>query len=225
MPQFTTGRFGKSDRRSNETTPVANTIPKTCWPRLPACKPCCGKPLASKSNDLPGRRASSRGLWATGRPDPARFMKPKRIQLRRIKGWRMPPNTVKVCRPTKWGNPYIVGKDGNQLSCAFKFHVLMCGRMANDENKSMRDSAQKELAGKNLACWCKPGEPCHADTILAVANKWGRWSDDYRDPCLDCGNPVENRKDTWCKECQASGKPAGAVMVCVPQPPIDFIKP
>lgn len=146
-------------------------------------------------------------------------MKPKRIQLSRKKGWRMPPNTVKVCRPSKWGNPYIVGKDGNQISCAFKFHILMCGRMANDENKVMRDAAQRELAGKNLACWCKLDEPCHADTILEVANKWGRWADAYRDPCLDCGKPVKNREDTWCEECQAAGKPSGPVMVCTPQPP------
>lgn len=26
------------------------------------------------------------------------------------------------------------------------------------------------LAGKNLACWCKIGEPCHADWLLEVAN-------------------------------------------------------
>jgi hypothetical protein len=27
-----------------------------------------------------------------------------------------------------------------------------------------------ELRGKNLACWCKPGEPCHADVLLELAN-------------------------------------------------------
>lgn len=34
---------------------------------------------------------------------------PRRVQLSRRKGWRMPPNTVKVSRPTKWGNPHKVG--------------------------------------------------------------------------------------------------------------------
>lgn len=34
-------------------------------------------------------------------------MMPDRVQLRRTRGWRMPPNTVKVCRPGKWGNPEI----------------------------------------------------------------------------------------------------------------------
>lgn len=31
---------------------------------------------------------------------------PKRIQLRRTTGWRMPPNTVSVARPTVFGNPF-----------------------------------------------------------------------------------------------------------------------
>ena len=39
-------------------------------------------------------------------------MTPRRIQLRRTKGWRMPPNTVRVSRPSKWGNPYRVGQRG-----------------------------------------------------------------------------------------------------------------
>jgi hypothetical protein len=27
------------------------------------------------------------------------------------------------------------------------------------------------LRGKNLACWCPPGQPCHADVLLQVANE------------------------------------------------------
>jgi hypothetical protein len=26
------------------------------------------------------------------------------------------------------------------------------------------------LRGRDLACWCKPGAPCHADVLLAIAN-------------------------------------------------------
>jgi hypothetical protein len=32
------------------------------------------------------------------------------------------------------------------------------------------DDIRCDLAGKNLACWCKPGEPCHADVLLDLAN-------------------------------------------------------
>ena len=35
--------------------------------------------------------------------------KPIRIQLSRRKGWRMPPLTVNVARPGRWGNPYRAG--------------------------------------------------------------------------------------------------------------------
>lgn len=33
-------------------------------------------------------------------------MTPKRFQLRRTKGWRLPPNTVSVARPGPYGNPF-----------------------------------------------------------------------------------------------------------------------
>lgn len=26
------------------------------------------------------------------------------------------------------------------------------------------------LYGRDLACWCKPGDPCHADTLIELAN-------------------------------------------------------
>lgn len=26
------------------------------------------------------------------------------------------------------------------------------------------------VRGKNLACWCKADDPCHADVLLAIAN-------------------------------------------------------
>lgn len=31
----------------------------------------------------------------------------------------------------------------------------------------------ENLRGKNLACWCKPGDPCHADVLLELANRPG----------------------------------------------------
>lgn len=32
------------------------------------------------------------------------------------------------------------------------------------------DHIREELAGKDLACWCHPGDPCHADVLLEIAN-------------------------------------------------------
>ena len=53
---------------------------------------------------------------------------PKRIQLSRAKGWRMPANTVKVDRSTKWGNPFVVGLKGMTREGAMhSFLCLMAG--------------------------------------------------------------------------------------------------
>lgn len=95
-------------------------------------------------------------------------MKPVRIQLRRIKGWRMPINTVKVSRPTKWGNDFVVGDPGvpdRATACKLFRKALLAGKL-----KFSVADVHRELPGKNLACWCAD-EPCHATTLLELANK------------------------------------------------------
>jgi hypothetical protein len=70
----------------------------------------------------------------------------------------MPANTVKVDRTTKFGNPFIPGKP-----CAFssgrpvadKRHAFCIYRAVAPENVLLRVTARDELAGKNLACWCR----------------------------------------------------------------------
>ena len=39
---------------------------------------------------------------------------PRRVWRRRVKGWKMPENTVSVCRPGRFGNPFLVGPDRTQ---------------------------------------------------------------------------------------------------------------
>lgn len=96
-------------------------------------------------------------------------MTPVRIQLKRTKGWKMPENTVKVDRSTKWGNPYVVGMWRN-LTAADAVEQFR-------QHAPSRFTAEllAELRGKNLACWCalpRPGEPdiCHAAVLLYLAN-------------------------------------------------------
>ena len=103
---------------------------------------------------------------------------PERIQLRRTKGWRMPANTVKVDRVTFWGNPCRVGMfkgyDAAHAVADFERWIVRDLAVRSFEGVFGKpptlQAIRKALAGKNLACWCKPGQPCHADVLLRVAN-------------------------------------------------------
>lgn len=102
---------------------------------------------------------------------------PVRVQLRRIKGWRLPPNTLSVARPTKWGNPFVVGKPHpycrpDEIAEGHACASPMTREEAVEAFTALYWSPEElaELRGKNLACWCGPG-PCHADVLLELANR------------------------------------------------------
>ena len=103
----------------------------------------------------------------------------ERVQLRRAKGWRMPENTVKVDRSTLWGNPFLVGVDGTAAECVRLYEVLLaigpcltCKASTEAQLTARRHILKhfRELRGRNLACWCRLGAPCHADVLLKLAN-------------------------------------------------------
>lgn len=107
-------------------------------------------------------------------------MRPQRIQRRRAKGWQMPDNAVYVGRPTKWGNPFVVGQDGTRKDCLdlywyLVFHILCISKSAEHVEAQQRvrramNTDLRELRGKDLACWCPLDKPCHADCLLVIAN-------------------------------------------------------
>jgi hypothetical protein len=89
----------------------------------------------------------------------------------------MPPNTVKVDRGTRWGNPARVGFEARDAAEAVGLFTRMIDLNAgftttarNKVYKNTTEDIQRELGGRNLACWCRPGEPCHVDVLLAIAN-------------------------------------------------------
>lgn len=112
---------------------------------------------------------------------------PKRVQLSRAAGWRMPENTVKVDRTTKWGNPFVVGRDGTAAECVEAFGFLAgeeaslqvlarvlvppAGLAAAEKMLAELQTDPTPLQGKNLACWCSLEQPCHADVLLRMANR------------------------------------------------------
>lgn len=101
-------------------------------------------------------------------------MIPVRIQRKRTKGWRMPPNTEYVGRPhSVFQNRYQIGTHSNWLgrAVATQQEAVDCFAHVIMEPPHMRAYARERLRGKNLACWCALDQPCHADVLLEIANE------------------------------------------------------
>lgn len=106
---------------------------------------------------------------------------PKRIQRKRAKGWRMPVGVVSVTRPGKWGNPWTpekywaAGYSGT-IDVAIQHCIeAYCAWLKGEGHWAHPIPAPPvpdllELRGKDLACWCALGSPCHADVLLDLAN-------------------------------------------------------
>ncbi|MFK7849634.1 MAG: DUF4326 domain-containing protein [Akkermansiaceae bacterium] len=92
-----------------------------------------------------------------------------RLQRTRKKGSKLPENTVCVTRGTRWGNPFIEGEHGNREEVVKSFRRALY----SGELKFNISDVRRELVGKNLACWCKVGTPCHAETLFEIANTKG----------------------------------------------------
>lgn len=69
---------------------------------------------------------------------------------------------VYIGRPSKWGNPFVIGKDGSRDTVIGKYRLwlwkeLQAGRIAKEEIL--------KLDGKVLGCWCAPLR-CHGDVLI-----------------------------------------------------------
>ena len=114
---------------------------------------------------------------------------PNRIQLSRKKGWRLPRAAVSVARPTMWGNPFRVGQySDDQARCVKAYErcirdwpvrrqLVDTWRKAGGDVSVLKllasrdPTAVTQLRGRDLACWCPIGAPCHADVLLRWANR------------------------------------------------------
>jgi len=112
---------------------------------------------------------------------------PAGFQRSRKAGSRLPDSVIYVGRPTIWGNPYPPGL----FHFAVPMHIRHAAEIVIDALtpltrtltavESVRCYAAyvkeyknafhlEKLRGRDLACWCKSGDPCHADVLLAIAN-------------------------------------------------------
>ncbi|WP_245665686.1 DUF4326 domain-containing protein [Actinoplanes subtropicus] len=105
---------------------------------------------------------------------PAAPVTAARIQRRRSAGWRMPAGTVYVGRPTRFGNPFPAGYFGREQAVQLYREWLAgadhLGYTDADQRRRAILDGLPDLAGRDLACWCPPGEACHADVLLDLAN-------------------------------------------------------
>lgn len=75
----------------------------------------------------------------------------------------IPIDAVYIGRPSKWGNPFVIGKAGNrqQVIELYKKYLLSSPGLL---------FRLEELRGKDLICWCVP-EACHGDVLIELANE------------------------------------------------------
>ena len=112
--------------------------------------------------------------------------KPKRVQRKRSKGFKLPENTKCVNRGTKWGNPFKVLEEDKSWVVKDSDNNYW-GEIYDNKGDAIDKSIEcfsgwidgkvlikkldlSELKGKNLACFCPEGSSCHGDVLLKLAN-------------------------------------------------------
>jgi Domain of unknown function (DUF4326) len=158
---------------------------------------------------------------------------PDRIQLSRKRGWRLGPNAKSVARPSLWGNPfavdaYVIDDDRDppvpwpgpppsepvpglrvvrDRADAVALFIRWVPYVRDEESGlTYAEFARRDLAGLSLGCWCPPGEPCHADALLALAAGRRMTTPDVTLPeggerihvkrcCNGCGDPIGDVTD------------------------------
>ncbi len=69
---------------------------------------------------------------------------------------------VYIGRPSKWGNPFVIGRDGTRDEVVARYEAWLL-------EQPELVAALPELAGKTLGCWCAP-RACHGDVLARLAN-------------------------------------------------------
>ncbi len=68
--------------------------------------------------------------------------------------------SVYIGRGSKWGNPFVIGRDGTREEVIEKYEKYL--RSNSDLMASL-----SELKGEVLGCFCKP-QACHGDVLVKL---------------------------------------------------------
>ena len=90
-----------------------------------------------------------------------------RYQLKRTKGWQSPAEGRKVARPSIFGNPFSQGDNAEKVR---RFEEWVLTGPASDQRRARLLRELPKLKGRPLGCFCPLAVPCHADTLLRLAN-------------------------------------------------------
>ena len=88
---------------------------------------------------------------------------PQVLNKKQLKG--SVPNSTYIGRPSLWGNPFVIGKDGTRAEVVEKYE---CWLRRQPSLMAQLD----RLRGRHLVCWCAPLR-CHGDVLLRLANGSG----------------------------------------------------
>ena len=77
---------------------------------------------------------------------------------------KIPLDAIYIGRGSRWGNPYLVGKNGSRSEVIEAYRLYISNRLLKG------DLDIEELRGKDLYCHCKP-LACHGDVLVALVNK------------------------------------------------------
>ena len=78
--------------------------------------------------------------------------------------------------PSKRGNPFRIGDPASGMAAFGRAAMTAedCVRLFRRQWERVAERRRRldlaPLSGKNLACWCAPDHPCHADVLLELAN-------------------------------------------------------
>ncbi len=83
----------------------------------------------------------------------------------RVVNLKRDPYTLYIGRGSKWGNPFILGRDGHRFQVINKYEMWI---RSNDELQN----DLHELQGEILGCYCKP-QGCHGDVLIKLLEENG----------------------------------------------------
>lgn len=86
------------------------------------------------------------------------------VSTRVVKKGKEGPGAVYIGRPSQWGNPFVIGRDGTREEVIEQYKQWLWTTMLHDETT---EQALLALDGKELVCFCAP-LPCHGDVLIAA---------------------------------------------------------